>query len=134
MARSSATAYRSSVVESLLDLLAAVSKLRGEQHLAACIIHNGDPGGAAPGVEFEAERRYLRLLDCPLEDEGKRISFQHGSLSGLEQEACAARMHWGEWLSIGIDEKNGTHWMTPLLFTEPPLARVTCALTMFKTV
>jgi len=108
MACSSATAYRSAVVERLLDLLAAVRKLRGKQHLAACIVHNGDPGGAAPRVEFEAQWLSLRLLDGRLEDEGKRVPFQHGSFAGLEQEACSAWMHRGEWLPLGIDEKNET--------------------------
>jgi hypothetical protein len=120
MACSSPTAYRSAVVERLLDLLAAVRKLRGKKHLPACIIHNGDPGDATPRVEFEAERLYLRLLYGRLEDEGKRVPFQHGSFSGLEQEASSAWMHRGEWLPIGIDEKHETHWMTPLLFAEPP--------------
>src|SRR5947208_11729203 len=49
MACSSATAYRSAVVERLLDLLAAVRKLCGKKHLAAFIVHNGDPGGPFPG-------------------------------------------------------------------------------------
>ena len=108
MACSSASAYRSAVVERLLDLLAAVRKLCGKKHLAAFIVHNGDPGGPAPGIEFEAERLDLRLLDGRLEDEGKRVPFQHGSFAGLEQEACSAWMHRGEWLPLGIDEKNET--------------------------
>ena len=108
MACSSASAYRSAVVERLLDLLAAVRKLCGKKHLAAFIVHNGDPGGPAPGIEFEAERLDLRLLDDSLEDEGKRVPFQHGSFAGLEQEACSAWMHRGEWLPLSIDEKNET--------------------------
>jgi hypothetical protein len=85
-----------------------VRKLRGKKHLAAFIVHNGDPGGPAPRIEFDAERLYLRLLDGNLEDECKRVPFQHGSFSSLEQDACSAWMHRGEWLPMGIDEKNET--------------------------
>jgi hypothetical protein len=120
MACSSPTAYRSAVVERLLDRLAAVRKLCGKKHLSTFIVHNGDPGGPAPRVEFDAERRSLRLLEGSLEDECKRVTFQHGSFAGLEQEACLAWMHRGKWLPIGIDEKHETHEMAPLLFTEPP--------------
>ncbi len=108
MACSSPTADRSAVVEGLLDLLAAVCKLCGKKHLAAFIVHNGDPGGSAPRIEFDAQRLDLRLFDGSLEYECKRVTFQHGSFSGLEQDACSAWMHRGEWLPIGINEKNET--------------------------
>src|SRR5713226_10528116 len=116
----SPTAYRSAVVERLLDLLAAVRQLSSKKHLAVFIVHYGDSGGPAPRIEFDAQRPYLRLFDGSLEYEGKRVPFQHGSFSGLEQDARSAWMHRGEWLPIGIDEKNETHWMAPMLLTEPP--------------
>jgi len=134
MACPSPTAYRSAVVECLLDLLAAVRKLSSKKHLAVFIVHDGDPGGPAPRIEFDAQGLYLRLFDGSLEDEGKRVPFQHGSFSGLEQDACSAWMHRGEWLPMSINKENETHEMAPLLLREPPLARVMCALTMFKTV
>ena len=84
MACSSPTAHRSAFLERLLDRLAAVRKLCGKQHLTAFIVHDSDPGGPAPGIEFEAQRLYLRLLDGRLEDEGKGVPFQHGSFAGLE--------------------------------------------------
>src|SRR6266568_2208321 len=57
----SPTAYRSALDERLLDLLAAMRKLCGKKHLTTFIVHNGDPGGPAPRIEFDAQRLYLRL-------------------------------------------------------------------------
>jgi len=113
-------ANRSAAVERLLDRLTAVRKLRGKKHLTTFIIHNSNPGGPTPRIKFKAERKHLRLLNSSFEDECKRVAFQHGSFSSLEQDACSAWMHWGERLSIGIDEKHETHEIAPLLFAEPP--------------
>jgi len=105
----SPTAYRSAVVERLLDLLAAVRQLSSKKHLTVFIVHNGDPGGPTPRIEFDAQRPYLRLLDGSLEYECKRVTFQHGSFSSLEQDACSAWMHRGEWLPMSINKENETH-------------------------
>src|SRR2546430_15828892 len=86
MACSSATAYRSAVVERLLDLLAAVRKLCGKKHLAAFIVHNGDPGGPFPGSSL---RRGGWTCGCSMAAFGVRVNgdrFSTACLPGLSKE------------------------------------------------
>src|SRR6266702_4376572 len=111
----SPTAYRSALDERLLDLLAAMRKLCGKKHLTTFIVHNGDPGGPAPRIEFDAQRLYLRLLNGGLEYECKRVTFQHGSFSGLEQDACSAWMHRESGCLLVSTRKTKLDFMVPLL-------------------
>jgi len=97
-----ASAYRSAVVERLVDLLASVREFSRKKHLATPVVDKSYASGAAAGVELDAQGLYLWLLSTALEDDSKWVVLEHGSFPCLKQQTCTSWMHRVEWLLVRV--------------------------------
>jgi hypothetical protein len=96
-------------VQSLRDCAASMHDLSGKEDLTACVIDHRQALHPASGIKLDPQWIALRSLHSLLEDDRKRVPFQHSCVVGRKQPTSIPWMDGTQGTFPCIDDEDLRH-------------------------